>query len=179
MFGDSTLLDAHKAAHSCALLHPSLKMKLFPVVTLLACAAVSVLGQTVGIGYPTNGAVLHRGKQFTAKVIAYVSTRGPSHDTFVDSRRGTQQSPISRYEVGIALTLANCPNDVCPQPNQGLGSVLYTGAFEPTAHCSDGFYEEFVVKVPDYISAGPAVFTLTHLCLIGVCRFPVCHRLAC
>ena len=89
-----------------------------------------------------------------------------------------QDSIIGCIEVGIALAIDSCNNGVCPQPQDQLGSVLYAGPFTPTGHGSGGFYQNFTLQVPDYMTPGPAIFTLTHLCLIGVCSFLLAFRRA-
>lgn len=82
----------------------------------------------------------------------------------------------SCIQVGIALAVASCNNGVCPQPANELGDVLYAGSWTPTAHNPGGFYQNFTLQLSEYATAGPAVFTLTHLCLLGVCCFPVRFR---
>ncbi|KAI9573122.1 hypothetical protein HD554DRAFT_2202398 [Boletus coccyginus] len=68
-------------------------------------------------------------------------------------------SIIGCIEVGIALAINPCSNGVCPQPSNQLGS--------------GGFYQNFTVQIPDYTTPGPAIFTLTHLCLIGAGPYPL------
>ncbi|KAH7911454.1 hypothetical protein BJ138DRAFT_1150657 [Hygrophoropsis aurantiaca] len=75
-------------------------------------------------------------------------------------------------EVGIALATTSCSGGSCPQPSARLGSVLYAGPFNPTAHATGGFYQNFTVTIPDYMTKGPAIFTLTHLCLLGAGPYP-------
>lgn len=70
--------------------------------------------------------------------------------------------------MGIALAVNSCNDGVCPQPSDQLGNVLYAGPWTPTAHPSSGNYQNFTLQVPEYMPEGPATFTLTHLCLIGV-----------
>ncbi|KAG1794676.1 uncharacterized protein HD556DRAFT_1369227, partial [Suillus plorans] len=73
----------------------------------------------------------------------------------------------SVIQVGIALGIDNCENGPCPDPADGLGSVLYAGPWTPESH-SDGYYQNFTVTLPSYLTEGPAIFTLTHFCLLGV-----------
>ena len=87
-----------------------------------------------------------------------------------------QGSMASCIQVGIALAMDNCYNGVCPQPADQLGAVLYAGPWTPTVHPVGGFYQNFTLQVPEYFSAGPAIFSLTHLCLLGVCYSPVRFR---
>ncbi|KIJ69747.1 hypothetical protein HYDPIDRAFT_77261 [Hydnomerulius pinastri MD-312] len=123
-------------------------MKFFSVAAVLATAVASVFGQTIELGYPTNGAVLTAGQNFNAQVIQ-------------------PESMASCIQVGIALAVNSCSNGVCPQPTEQLGSVLYAGPWTPTGHAQGGFYQNFTVQVNDYMPKGQAIFTLTHLCLLG------------
>ncbi|KAF7619722.1 hydrophobic surface binding protein A-domain-containing protein [Aspergillus flavus] len=118
---------------------------LLPVISF----AVLTAAQTIELGAPTDGAVLSRGSEFTAQVL----------------KPGSLQPWI---EVGIALAVNSCNDGVCPQPSDQLGNVLYAGPWTPTAHPSSGNYQNFTLQVPEYMPEGPATFTLTHLCLIGV-----------
>ncbi|KAG1896406.1 uncharacterized protein F5891DRAFT_592129 [Suillus fuscotomentosus] len=36
----------------------------------------------------------------------------------------------------------------------------------------DGYYQNFTVTIPSYLAKGPAIFTLTHFCLIGADWYP-------
>lgn len=54
-------------------------MRPFTVITVLAGAVASVVGQTIELGAPTNGQVLYPGKSFTAQVIQPVSTKQEVH----------------------------------------------------------------------------------------------------
>ncbi|KIJ13304.1 hypothetical protein PAXINDRAFT_170587 [Paxillus involutus ATCC 200175] len=128
-------------------------MKFIAVAAVLATAVSSVFGQTITLGYPTNGAVLTPGKNFNAQII----------------QPGSMASCI---QVGIALAMATCPNGVCPQPTAQLGNVLYAGPWTPTTHPQGGSYQNFTLQVPDF-TPGPAVFTLTHLCLLGAAPYPL------
>ncbi|KAF8433022.1 hypothetical protein L210DRAFT_3650093 [Boletus edulis BED1] len=128
-------------------------MKLFPIISVLVGTAVSILGQTIELGTPTNGAVLHQGKNFTAQVIQ-------------------PESIASCIQVGIALAINSCNNGVCPQPTDQLGNVLYAGPWNPTPHNPGGFYQNFTLQVPAFMNTGPAIFTLTHLCLLGAGPYP-------
>ena len=54
-------------------------MKLFPVVSVLVGAVVSVLGQTITLSTPTDGTVLSPGQTFTSQIIEPVSTQHEVH----------------------------------------------------------------------------------------------------
>ncbi|KAI9574264.1 hypothetical protein HD554DRAFT_2045851 [Boletus coccyginus] len=128
-------------------------MKLLPVISVFAAVA-SALGQTIAIGFPTNGTVLQLGKNFTAQIVRPTALMGCT-------------------EVGIALAIANCNGKVCPQPAVQLGSVLYAGSFAPTTPTQGGFYQNFSVQVPAFMTSGASIFTLTHLCLLGAGPSPL------
>ena len=53
-------------------------MKLFTFALVLAAAIASVLGQLIELGYPTNGAVLQAGQNFTVQVIQPVCRKSLS-----------------------------------------------------------------------------------------------------
>ncbi|KAF8834567.1 hypothetical protein BDN67DRAFT_563103 [Paxillus ammoniavirescens] len=134
--------------------HLLANMKLPSAAAILAFTVASSFGQTIELGYPTNGAVLKRGKNFTAEVILPISM-------------------ASCIQVGIALAVDSCSNGVCPQPQSQLGDVLYAGPWNPvTAKPGYGYYQDFTVQIPAYMTKGPAIFTLTHLCLLGAGPVP-------
>lgn len=128
-------------------------MKLLSLLVFIVLAFTAT-SQTIDIGYPTNGDVLHAGGQLTAKI-------------------DRPDSIIGCTEVGIALAIISCVNGQCPSPSERLGSVLYAGPFDPQAHGGGGFYQNFTVTVPSSLSSGQALFTLTHLCLLGAGPFPL------
>ncbi|KAI6040410.1 hypothetical protein EDC04DRAFT_2894146 [Pisolithus marmoratus] len=123
-------------------------MKLYAFITIIAVIVGCALGQTIELGSPQNGDVLTIGQDFTVQVV----------------QPGSIASVI---QIGIALAIDNCSNGVCPQPTDQLGDVLYAGAWTPTGHAEGGFYQNFTVQVGEYFPVGPAVFTLTHFCLLG------------
>lgn len=152
-------------------LRPFIRMKFRAALSMLACAVVTVFGQTIDIGKPTQGTVLSRGQSFTAQIDRPVSIL--QHELFVKylPTHPLENSIMSCTEVGIALAITNCNNGVCPQPQDQLGNVLYAGPFTPTLQGPGQYYQKFKLQVPQYMSSGPAIFTLTHLCLLGVCCF--------
>lgn len=79
-----------------------------------------------------------------------------------------QISMASCIQVGIALAVDHC-SGACPQPQSQLGDVLYAGPWNPvTPKPGYGYIQNFTVKVSQSMAQGPAIFTLTHLCLLGV-----------
>lgn len=128
-------------------------MKFVAFIAAIASAVAPVLGQTIELGSPQNGDVLQTGQNFTVQVIQ-------------------PESMASVFQVGISLSIANCNNGVCPQPTQQLGDVLYAGPWTPTAHSPGGFYQNFTFPITSDFVKGPAVFTLSHFCLIGAGPVP-------
>ena len=148
----------------------------FPTTCLIVAPAVlSALGDTIELRYPTDGTVLPINQDFTAQVVLPVRCLFPTYALRVFTRR--QYSMASCIDVGIALAVNSCTNGVCPQPSQELGSVLYVGPWNPdTLLPAVGFYENFTFQLSQYEPAGPAIFTLIHLCLAGVCdRLGACE----
>lgn len=141
-------------------------MKFVSFVVALASAVAPVFGQTIELGSPKNGDVLKTGQNFTVQVIQPVSRPRKLHMHAPTTL--SQESMASVIQVGIALSIANCNNGVCPQPTQQLGDVLYAGPWTPTAHAQGGFYQNFTFPITSDFVKGPAVFTLSHFCLIGV-----------
>lgn len=146
-------------------------MKLLALISVLASAIVSVLGQTIEIGAPAAGTVLYPGQNFTAQIILPVSPRNEaSHSYLLNLIRQISMADV--VQVGIALALNDCPNGVCnAQPDCPLYYPLYVGPWTPNTSGRGGYYQNFTLKVPDGMPAGPAVFTLVHFGLMGVTSF--------
>ncbi|KAH7916230.1 hypothetical protein BJ138DRAFT_1121895 [Hygrophoropsis aurantiaca] len=124
-------------------------MKFFSTVAVLVGVAATALAQTIELAYPTDGTVLTPGQNITAQIVQ-------------------PESMASCIQVGIALALNACENGVCPDPAQELGAILYAGPWTPTGHQVGGFYQNFSVSIPMFLQgAGPGIFSLTHLCLLG------------
>ncbi|KAG1811632.1 hypothetical protein EV424DRAFT_1542423 [Suillus variegatus] len=127
---------------------------LFKCIAVFAAGISATLAQTIELGFPQNGDNFYPGQEVTAQVIQ-------------------PESMASTVQVGIALGIANCENGSCPDPADGLGSYLYTGPWTPEAHGPPyGYYHNFTVTIPSYLAKGPAIFTLTHFCLIGADWYP-------
>ncbi|KAF8433021.1 hypothetical protein L210DRAFT_3331554, partial [Boletus edulis BED1] len=77
---------------------------------------------TVDLRYPMDGTVLPINQNFTPQVFSITSC----------------------IIIGIALAINSCTNGVCPQPTQGLGSVLYAEPWNPDVLLPNvGFYQNF------------------------------------
>ncbi|KAJ8591241.1 hypothetical protein M405DRAFT_851409 [Rhizopogon salebrosus TDB-379] len=131
-------------------------MLFFKCIAILTAAVSATFAQTIQLGFPQNGNTFSPGQKVTAQVIL-------------------PGSIASCIQVGIALAINSCQNGVCPAPAEALGSVLYAGPWTPTKalnHPPGGFYQNFTVTIPSYLG-GPAIFTLTHLCLLGAAPYPL------
>ncbi|KAG8219053.1 hypothetical protein J3R82DRAFT_4809 [Butyriboletus roseoflavus] len=135
------------------------------IAIMVVFAVVFCCGQTIELGYPTKGSVLKRGKSFTAEVVLPVSDTPTRHELIVTYFY--QISMASCIQVGIALAVAPC-SGACPQPQSQLGDVLYAGPWNPvTPKPGYGYIQDFTVTIPQSMPKGAAIFTLTHLCLLG------------
>ncbi|KAG1762995.1 hypothetical protein EV702DRAFT_1159800 [Suillus placidus] len=114
---------------------------LFKCIAIFAAGISATVAQTIELGFPQNGDNFCPGQEVAVQVI---------------------------QPVGIALAINNCVNGSCPDPAEALGSVLYAGPWTPDNPLPGGFYQNFTVTIPSYLAEGPAIFTLTHLCLLGV-----------
>ncbi|KAH7916228.1 hypothetical protein BJ138DRAFT_593419 [Hygrophoropsis aurantiaca] len=128
-------------------------MKFISSLALVSTISVAA-AELIRLGYPTDGAVLTAGQSVAVQVIQ-------------------PEGLGSCIQVGIALAVKNCDtNGVCSDPAKELGSVLYAGPFEGVIPLPGGWYQNFTVQIPEYLDEGKAIFTLTHLCLLGGAPFP-------
>ncbi|KAG2132202.1 hypothetical protein BD769DRAFT_1603896 [Suillus cothurnatus] len=126
---------------------------LFKCIAIFAAGISATLAQTIELGFPQNGDSFTPGQEVVAQVIQ-------------------PQSIESCIQVDIVLAIDNCVNGSCPKPAVALGSVLYAGHWIPESYPPGGFYQNFTVTIPSYLAKGPAIFTLTYLCLLGVVTHP-------
>ncbi|KAJ7673561.1 hypothetical protein B0H17DRAFT_170066 [Mycena rosella] len=113
------------------------------------------------IGFPLPGATLKFNSTFTVQLVRPNSIEGS-------------------IEVGIAIGLLGCPvsqGATCPPPDAQLGSILFTGKFNPTIHPMAMFYENFTLTVPsaDSFFSGTrrAQLAVARLHLIGAGPSPI------
>ncbi|KAH7915540.1 hypothetical protein BJ138DRAFT_1054630 [Hygrophoropsis aurantiaca] len=124
-------------------------MKFFASLAVLATVVASAFADTIELGYPVDGSGLLPGHNVTVQVV--------------------QPQPYEPcLQVGIALAVNGCIREVCPDPSQQMGAVLYSGPWEPVQQADGGIYQNFSVSIPMFLGgAGSGIFSLTHVCLIG------------
>ncbi|KAG6829721.1 hypothetical protein H0H92_003680 [Tricholoma furcatifolium] len=121
-------------------------MKLFAPLSALAFAAMA-MAQGNQISLPAAGAKIKGGSN---TVVRFQRFNGPTY----------------LQEVGIAIAFLSCGSSPCDQSLDRLGTVLYAGSYNPTAHGAGGTYEDFTVTIPD--TKGPAQLGIGHYFVVGV-----------
>ncbi|KAG1870951.1 hypothetical protein C8R48DRAFT_670545 [Suillus tomentosus] len=95
---------------------------------------------------------------------------------------------IAVFAAGISATLAQTIELGFPQNGDNFypGQEVTAQVIQPESMAStvqahrtpeahgppDGYYQNFTVTIPSYLAKGPAIFTLTHFCLIGADWYP-------
>lgn len=126
-------------------------MKLLYVLLSLTASA---LAQSVNIAIPTPGQTLQAGSNITVAVVRPSTLTGST-------------------EVGIGITLHHCAQDPCESAVDRLGSILYAGPYQWQL-LNDGVefnepHENFTVQIPVGFQTGPAVLSVPHASIVGVC----------
>ena len=131
-----------------------MKTLLVSALSALALCATTANAQASYIRNPTAGTTVTKGQNIVVQVVRPNSIQG------------------SR-EVGLAIGLYPCGTSPCPSATYPatvpLGSVLYTGPYNPQLHEIPGNpYQNFTVQVPnqDWFN-GKAQLTVTRFHLIG------------
>ncbi|KAI0260653.1 hypothetical protein BC834DRAFT_533081 [Gloeopeniophorella convolvens] len=130
----------------------------FTPFTLLASALSGAYAQNIAIGSPTDLSAVTPGSNLVVQV------------NRPNSLTGSQ-------EVAIAISIVSCGNGPCDSPSDRLGSVLYTGGFDPQYPTErtpqDVPQQNFTVTVPSGLASGTAQLTVTHLSLVGAGPYPM------
>jgi len=115
---------------------------------LLALAA-SAVAQTVSIATPMAGQALSKGQSVEVQVVEPIAQQAVT-------------------EIGIAITLYPCSQTPCEDANDSLGTVLYTGPYNPqrTSPTTQPV-QGFSVVIPSSFESGPALFSVVHSSLVG------------
>ncbi|KAI0317628.1 hypothetical protein OF83DRAFT_1120372 [Amylostereum chailletii] len=127
-------------------------------LALLAAFATGALAQTIAIGYPTNGTSISAGTNT-------VEVDRP------DTLTGSQ-------EIAIVIAIVPCNADgSCPNPVDRLGTVLYTGSFDPEFPAFPAPrnvpQQNFTVTIPDSLSGEKALLSVVHFSLVGASPQPL------
>ncbi|KAJ8090148.1 hypothetical protein PM082_018733 [Marasmius tenuissimus] len=131
-------------------------MKFSTATAFLALFATSVTAQQAFIGSPVDGFQVSPGQSFTVRV-----------------DRPNFQS--SAKEVAIVLGFKNCGSNGCLSPDNGIGTELYSGSFNPQYDSPSGStppHQNYNVTIPEWVSKGPAMLSLVHYSLIGAGLMP-------
>ncbi|TFK46217.1 hypothetical protein OE88DRAFT_1707830 [Heliocybe sulcata] len=127
---------------------------------LLALSLIgSALAQNIHIGAPASGSSIQAGKQITVEVDR------------PNSLTGSQ-------EVSIVIGLRACYANECTPATDAIGSVLYSGSYNPQYSSEAGTaskppHQNFTVTVPENIQTGRAILSVSHLSLVGAGPWPM------
>jgi len=127
-------------------------MKYFRSLLLSALLATTALAQRVQIGYPADQSTIRAGTNITVEV-----------------DRPNFQS--SAQEVAIVIGIRSCFSGPCLPPTDGIGSVLYSGPYNPQYAIpivpAKPPHQNFTVFIPSSVPQGTAQLNLAHFSLIG------------
>ncbi|KAL5478365.1 hypothetical protein ACEPAI_2549 [Sanghuangporus weigelae] len=120
------------------------------VLAVLLTFVAAALAQRISIGAPVADQTLTAGAPTSVSVLKPDSLSASS-------------------EVGIAILIHHCNQSPCEDASEQMGSLLYTGSFNPQRGA--GFHgapvQNFSVTIPESIQPGPAVLSVAHANLIG------------
>ncbi|KAF9258396.1 hypothetical protein L218DRAFT_877279 [Marasmius fiardii PR-910] len=133
-------------------------MKLSTSLLAVISLATSVLGQASYIRVPSTGTTLHQGRSFTLQIVR------------PNSIQGSREAGLA---VGILHCGAGTTLNPCPPPGAQMGTVLYTGVFNPQLHEIPGNpYQNLTINLPLPDVGGPpvgnALLQVSRMHLIGV-----------
>ncbi|KAF7304346.1 hypothetical protein HMN09_00836500 [Mycena chlorophos] len=133
-------------------------MKLLASLAAFACLLpLGALAQNTAIGYPPANTTVSPGSNITVEVDR------------PNSLTGSQ-------EVAAVLGVVSCAGrPVCPDPTDVMGSILYSGPFNPQYQTNaQGLppHQNFTVTIPATIAKGPAQLNLAHFSLVGAGFWP-------
>jgi len=123
--------------------------------TILLALASTVAAQSASIGTPVADSSVAAGTNVTIMIV-----------------KPNSQSPST--DVAIVIGVLPCSNGACPSSE--LGTILYTGPFNPTYATPPGSlppHQNFSVQVPSDFAAGSAQIGVAHLYLVGAVPSPV------
>ncbi|CAL5866320.1 uncharacterized protein PFLUO_LOCUS527 [Penicillium psychrofluorescens] len=128
------------------------------IAPLAALAGIAV-AQSANIAFP-NGAKAAAGDEYLIQI-----QQGDSLTNF--------------KEIGIAIGITSCTESKCLPAKEELGTLLYTGPFNPEFHKTGGSepYQNFTVTIPKSVTAGKAQINVAHAYLVGAGFEPIMDTL--
>ncbi|KAF8989294.1 hypothetical protein BDQ17DRAFT_1177769, partial [Cyathus striatus] len=81
----------------------------------------------------------------------------------------------SSSEIALVIALQSCPTTTCTAPADNLGTILYSGPYNPKYESPSGEkppYQNFTVVVPMSMRTGRGQLGVVHFNLIGAGRAP-------
>lgn len=143
----------------------------FSTVVPLILATVGAFAQRASIYYPIDGSTISPGNQ-TVEVTRQV--RIPDMTTFhTVCSLPSQSSLTGSREVDIVISIAPCPDGICLDPAERLGTTLYVGPFNPQ-YPTFPYYgnyqpqQNFTVDIPEALAGQKAILSVVHFALLGV-----------
>ncbi|KAG2096682.1 hypothetical protein BD769DRAFT_262208, partial [Suillus cothurnatus] len=118
-----------------------------PLVALLFSSIA--FAQQVSIMSPLAGTSVSSGKNITVTI-------------------GKPDSLSASDEVAVVIAIRSCAWTLCAPQAEALGKILYNGPFNPRTRT--GFKQpsqDFNVRIPQSMSNGNALLTVTHFALVG------------
>ncbi|KAK7052470.1 hypothetical protein R3P38DRAFT_2860513 [Favolaschia claudopus] len=130
--------------------------QLFALSTILVTAGYA---QKASIGVPLPGEAVQAGSNITVEI-----------------DRPNSLTPSTEVGIGIGfLSCVDFNSSACPSPSEVLGSILYSGPFNPqytNVSSSKPPHQNFTVTIPSTAKSGPAQIAVTHSSLVGAGPFP-------
>ncbi|KAG7088971.1 hypothetical protein E1B28_012917 [Marasmius oreades] len=132
-------------------------MKISKSLLAIPFLVTSVLGQASYIRVPSQGATLHQGQSSTLQIVR------------PNSLQGFREAGLA---VGILHCGAGTDLNPCPSPGTRMGTVLYTGIFDPQIREIPGNpYQNLTLTLPLPDVGGPpvgnALLQVSRMHLIG------------
>ncbi|KAG2036519.1 hypothetical protein BDR03DRAFT_898406 [Suillus americanus] len=79
---------------------------------------------------------------------------------------GKPDSLSASEEVAVVIAIRSCAWNICVPQAEALGEILYSGPFNPHTNFKQPS-QDFNIRIPQSMSNGSALLTVTHFALIG------------
>ncbi|KAH0583176.1 hypothetical protein J132_05370 [Termitomyces sp. J132] len=136
-----------------------MKLNLAFVAAVFGVLFATVKAQSINIGFPPDGTSVTPGSNLTVEI--------DRPDTLTGS-----------IEVAVVIAVLSCSRFSfgCIPVDQGMGTVLYNGGYNPQFHSTAPIgkppHQNFTVTIPSNIPAGKAQLGVAHITLIGALNAP-------